>query len=131
MEPNSPKIERLEFGPRLDTNSTEFNFKDELDWVPFQLNIRKETNLMQEQQSHFINLVYDNKEVFSLHDEDLGYCNLIKHTIPTTTDKPVYLPHHTIPRQLQGEVCKCLDTWLWQGIVIPSKSQYDSQVVIV
>ena len=86
---------------------------------------------MQDQQSQFINLVYDNKEAFSLHDEDLGYCDLIKHTILTLTKKPVYLPHCTIPRQLQGEVQKSLDTWLCQGIIRPSKSPYASQVVIV
>ena len=78
-----------------------------------------------------MNLVYDNKEVFSLHNEDLGYCNLIKHTIPTTTEKPVYLLHCTIPRQLQGEVQKCLDTWLCQGIIRLSKSPYASQVELV
>ena len=33
--------------------------------------------------------------------------------------------------QLQGEVCKCLDTWLRQGIIRPSQSPYTSQVVIV
>ena len=55
----------------------------------------------------------------------------LKHTIPTTTNKPVYLPHHTIPVQLQTEVCKCLDTWLKQGIIHPSHSPYVSQVVIV
>ena len=43
----------------------------------------------------------------------------------------MYLPHRTIPRQLQGEVQKCLDTWLRQGIIRPSKSLYASQVVIV
>ena len=91
------KVERPEFGPSQDTNSTQFNFENELDQLHFQLNIGKEAKFMQDQQSHFINLVYDNKEVFSLHDDDLGYCDLIKHTIPTMTDKPVYLPHHTIP----------------------------------
>ena len=131
IQPNSPKIERMEFGPRLDTDSAEFNFKDELDWLPFQLNIRKEANFMQEQQSYFINLVYDNKKVFSLHDKDLGYCDLIKHMILTMTGKPVYLPHCTIHRQLKGEGHKCLDTWLCQGIIRPSKSPYASQVVIV
>ena len=30
-----------------------------------------------------------------------------------------------------GEVCKCLDTWLRQGIIRPSQSPYASQVVIV
>ena len=60
-----------------------------------------------------------------------GYCDLIKHTILTMTDKPVYLPHCTIPRQLQGEVHKCLDGLLCQGIIRPSKGLYASQVVIV
>ena len=86
---------------------------------------------MWDQQSLFIDLVYDNQEVFFLHDEDLGYCNIIRHMIPTMTDKPVYLLHCTIPRQLQGEVCKCLGTGLCQGIIWPSESPYASQVVIV
>ena len=60
IQTNSLKIERAEFGPRLDTNSAEFKFKDELDWLPFQLSIWKEAKFTQEQQSHFINLVYDN-----------------------------------------------------------------------
>ena len=64
-------------------------------------------------------------------DEDLGLCDRLKHTIPVTTDKPIYLPHHTIPVQLQAEVRKCLDTWLRQGIIRPSHSPYASQVVIV
>ena len=46
IQPNSPEIERLEFGPGPDTDSAEFNFKGELDWLPFQLNIGKEANFM-------------------------------------------------------------------------------------
>ena len=46
IQPDSPKIEKPEFGPRPDTNSADFNFKNELDWLPFQLNIRKEANFM-------------------------------------------------------------------------------------
>ena len=72
------------------------------------------------QQVRFLELIYDNKSVFSLCDEDLGLCDHLKHTIPTITDKPVYLPHRTIPVQLQAEVRKCLDTWLKQGIIQPS-----------
>ena len=51
--------------------------------------------------------------------------------ILTMTDKPVYFPHHTIPRQLQGEVHKHLDAWLHQGIIRPSENPYASQVVIL
>ena len=65
------------------------------------------------------------------NDEDHRFCDRIRHTIPTTTDKPVYLVHCTIPPQLQGEVHKCLDTWLQQGIIRPSQSPYASHVVIV
>ena len=48
-----------------------------------------------------------------------------------STNKPVFLPHRTIPRQLQGEVHKYLSTWLHQGIIWLSSSPYTSQVVNV
>ena len=102
----------------------------ELDCLPFTINIG-EASLSREQQSHFIDLIYDYKEVFSLYNGDLGFCDALKHSIPTTTDKPVYLPHRQIPVQLQQEVRKCLESWLKQGIIRPSKSPYASQVVIV
>ena len=56
-------------------------------------------------------------QCFSLCDKDLGLWDHLKHTIPTTMDKPIYLLHHTILVQLQAEVCKCLDTCLKQGII--------------
>ena len=97
--------------------------------LPFKFNLG-DAPFSKEQKDCILNLIYDHKKVFSLHDEDLGFCNKLAHSIPTT-DKPVYLSHRTIPRQLQGEVWKCLDTWLRQGIIRPSKSLYASQVVIV
>ena len=108
-----------------------FDFQAEIDCLPFKLNMGTTVDMTHEQQRQFINIIYHHPEVFSLHDEDLGFCNKIKHTIPMTSDRPVYLPHHTIPPQLLGEVCKCLDTWLRQGIIRPSQSPYSSQVVIV
>ena len=81
VQPSSPEIERPEFDLRPDITSANFYFTPEIDWLPFQLIIGKEANVTQKQQSHFISLVYDNKEVFSLSDEDLSYCDQIKHTI--------------------------------------------------
>ena len=98
--------------------------------LPFKFNLG-DVPFSKEQKDHLLNLIYDHQKVFLLHDEDLGFCNKLAHSITTTTDKPVYLPHRTIPRQLQGEVQKCLDTWLRQGIIRSSKSPYASQVVIV
>ena len=83
------------------------------------------------QQKCFLELIYDHQGVFSLCNEDLGLCDCLKHTILMMTTKPVYLPHRTNPVQLQTEVCKCLDTWLKQGIICPSHSPYASQVVII
>ena len=106
---DSSKIERPEFGPRPDTNSAEFDFEKELDHLPFQLNIRREAKLMQDQQSQFINLVYDNKEVFSLHDEDLRYCYLIKHII-----QPQLKSLHTCCTVLSPDNSrgKCKNVWI-------------------
>ena len=127
---DSANQEQPKFGPHLDTSSADFDFKTELELLPFTINIG-EAPLSREQQSSFIDLIYNNKEVFSLYDGDLGFCDTLKHSIPTTTDKPVYLPHRQIPVRLQQEVRKCLESWLKQGIIRPSKSPYASQVVIV
>ena len=73
IQPTSPKI-----GPRSDTGSTSFDFKSVIDQLSFQLNIGKEANLTWVQYSHLINHICDKKEVFSSHDEDLGYCAWLK-----------------------------------------------------
>ena len=123
--------EKPVFGPRPDTQAADFDFEAEVKCLPFKLNLGDDAKLTCVQQSQFIDLIYDQPEVFSLHDEDLGFCDQIKHTILTMMDKPVYLAHHTIPQQLQWEVHKCLDIWLQQGIIRSLQSPYASQVVIV
>ena len=55
------------FGPGRDTSSADFYFKTELDHLPSTINIG-EAPLSREQQSRFIDLIYDYKEVFSLYD---------------------------------------------------------------
>ena len=115
--------ERPKFGPRPKFNSKDFDFKQELARLPFPVNIG-EVELSVSQQKRFLELVYDHQSIFSLCNEDLGLCDQLKHTILTTTTKPVYLPHRMIPVQLQTEVRKCLDTWLKQGIIHPSCSPY-------
>ena len=104
------------FGTPPDFDSDQFDFKKELKRLPFLINI-EEAPLNLEQQKHFIRLIYENQAVFSLYDGDLGYCDHLKHSIPTTTERPVYLPHRQIPIQLQLEVRKCLDAWLKAGII--------------
>ena len=127
---SNEKDEKPSFGTRPNTKDPDFDFKKELERLPFELNIG-DAPLTRDQQARLIDVIYSHTEVFSLFDGDLGFCDVLKHSIPTTTDKPVYLPHRQIPVQLQSEVRKCLDNWLKQGIIRPSKSPYASQVVIV
>ena len=127
---SNEKDEKPSFGAKPNTKDPNFDFKKELERLPFELNIG-DAPLTRDQQARLIDVIYNHTEVFSLFDGDLGFCDVLKHSIPTTTDKPVYLPHRQIPVQLQSEVRKCLDNWLKQGIICPSKSPYASQVVIV
>ena len=105
------KDEKPSFGTRPNTKDPDFDFKKELERLPFELNIG-DAPLTRDQQARLIDVIYSHTEVFSLFDGDLGFCDVLKHSIPTTTDKPVYLPHRQIPVQLQSEVRKCLDNWL-------------------
>ena len=98
------------FGPCPDTNQ-DYDFKDEVKRLPFKSNLG-DAPFSKEQKNFLLNFIYDHEKVFSLQNEDLGFCTKLAHSISVTTEKPVYLPHRTIPRQLQGEVQKCLDTWL-------------------
>ena len=127
---SNEKDEKPSFGIRPNTKNPDFDFKKELEQLPFELNIG-DTPLTREQQARLIDVIYDHTEVLSLFDRDLGFCDVLKHSIPTTTNKQVYLPHRQIPVQLQFRVRKCLNNWLKQGIIHPSKSPYASQVVIV
>ena len=127
---SNEKDEKPSFSARPNTKDPDFDFKKELQQLPFELNIGN-TPLTREQQARLINIIFYHTEVFSLFDGDLGFCDILKHSIPTTTHKPVYLPHRQIPVQLHSKVRKCLDNWLKQGIICPSKNPYASQVVIV
>ena len=75
--------EKPKFGSRPKFSSPEFDFQKELDRLPFPLNLGK-VDMSKEQQVRFLELIYDNQSVFSLCEEDLGLCDCLKHTIPTT-----------------------------------------------
>ena len=100
---NAPneKDEKPSFSTRPNTKNPDFDFKKELERLPFELNIR-DAPLTRKQQACLVDVIYDHTEVFSLFNGDLGFCDVLKHSIPTTTDKPIYLSHQQIPVQLQS-----------------------------
>ena len=64
--------EKLSFGARPDTKSPTFDFKKELERLPFELNIG-DAPLTREQQARLIDVIYD--QVFALFDSDLWFCD--------------------------------------------------------
>ena len=49
-------------------------FEDEVAKLPFKF-ILEDAPFSKEQQDCLLNLVYDHQKLFSLHDEDLGFCD--------------------------------------------------------
>ena len=62
------------FGPCPNTSVVDFDFQQEVEHLHFKLSLG-DVPLEKEHQARFIDLIYSNQEVFSLHDEDLGYCD--------------------------------------------------------
>ena len=92
------------------------DFQEEVKWLPFMFNL--EALLDKQQISRFLDIIYNNKDVHSLHDEDLGYCDL-HHLHNTDCHAYAYVsPSLYNMRHLQGEVCECINTCLQQGIFL-------------
>ena len=69
--PSNKKDEKPSFGARLNKKNPDFDFKKELERLPFELNIR-DAPLTREQQARLIDVIYDHTEVFSLLTETWG-----------------------------------------------------------
>ena len=62
---------------------------------------------------HLINVIYDHTEVFSLFDGDLGFCNILKHSIPTTTDKHAISVRDSFPLPCVEEALQVVQAAVW------------------
>ena len=89
QETSSEKDEKPSFGARPDTKSPQFNFKQELKRLPFELNIG-EAPLTPKQQAHLIDIIYDHTDIFSLFDGDFS---ILSNTVsqPQQTSQFIYL----------------------------------------
>ena len=65
---------RAKFGPRPDFDDSDFDFRKELEHLPFPINLG-EVEMSRAQQVRFLQLIFDNQSVFSLCNEDLGLCD--------------------------------------------------------
>ena len=54
--------ERPVFGPRPDTQATDFDFEAEIQCLPFKLNLGEEGRMTHVQQGQFIDLIYNHPD---------------------------------------------------------------------
>ena len=83
------------------------------------------------EQEKLAELLRRHEAVFSKSDDDIGYCDKIKHTIPTVDDVPVKVPHYRIPPSRWNEVREYIQKALARGVIRESSSPYAAPVVLV
>ena len=71
------------------------------------------------------------KGAISWNEYDLGYTDLVQHSIPTTEGPPVRQKLRRFPPEHAAIIDKQVDVMLKQGIIEPSVSEWSSNVVIV
>lgn len=98
--------------------------------LPFEVDFA-DSDLTLNQQAQVVDRLLSFQDVFSVDDDDLGYCDLVEHQIRLSNEVPVKQPDRRVPPQLVPEVQDQLKKWLRDGIITKSTSPYASQMVIV
>ncbi|KAK3090231.1 hypothetical protein FSP39_010232 [Pinctada imbricata] len=88
-------------------------------------------NLGADEMKLFNALIDKHDQIFSKTDDDIGYCDVVKHRIRTTDDIPIRQPHRRIPPHHWNEVREYIKSTLNKGIIRESSSPYASPVVLV
>ena len=117
------------FGPHPNNQAEDFNFKREVEQLPFKPNLG-EIPLGGRASSQVYWSVIQWWGIILFRMRTWVTVTIYPHIL-TSTNELVYYPHHMISWQLQGGVCRYVNKWLHQGIIHPSTSPYASEVVIV
>ena len=89
------------------------------------------TGLNGEQLIQVKQLLYDERESFAKHDDDVGCIPELTMDLTMTSEKPVQKNYASIPRPLYPEVKGYIGDLLNRGFIKKSKSPYSSSVVCV
>ena len=72
-----------------------------------------------------------NAGAFAQDDNDLGYTDMIRHSIRTSAETPIALPFRRIPPTQYQEVKEHIRMLLGQGVIKESHSAWTSPIVLV
>ena len=76
-------------------------------------------------------IFYRHVGVFASSEDDLGCTNAVKHRISTSDDRPVAQPYRRVPPTQLDEVKEHLEKLLRTGVIVPSRSDHASPIVLV
>ena len=93
--------------------------------------INAQNHLSTEQSRTLTELLHDNHDLFILHDDDYGYCDIFPHKINTGQNNPIKQPTRRIPYHRRKALQDLLNTLLKQGIIQESISPWASPIVLV
>lgn len=77
------------------------------------------------------NLLYRNRDIFSVSEYDIGRTSLIEHPIRLTDETPFKEAYRRIPPSRFDEIKKHLNQMLEIGVIRPSCSPFSSPIVLV
>lgn len=83
------------------------------------------------QRTNLEGIISKHQSTFSNDEDDIGYCDAIKHRIVLADDKPVRVPHRRVPPSQWAEVRAYIRRSLDTGLIRESSSPYASPVVLV
>ena len=71
----------------------------------------------EEQKRKIHNLLLDHQNVFAKDEFDIGWTNLVEHTIDTGNSRPVKQPPHRMPLAFAGEDHRAVEKFTKQGVI--------------
>ena len=96
-----------------------------------QVNIDTNDQLNPEQLHQINELLANHADIFSTGEDDIGFCDKIKHRIDLIDETPFKQKTRRIPPAMISEVRQHIDQLLSTGIIRKSKSPWSSNVVLV
>jgi hypothetical protein len=94
-------------------------------------NLVRTDHMNEDERIAILNLIKKYSQIVKFANEPLGSTNLLKHTIKTKNDDPIYSRNYRYPIAFKKDIKIEIDKLLKDNIIRPSNSPYNSPVWIV
>ena len=88
-------------------------------------------DLSTEQMKEVQEMLLEFRDCFAMDEDQLGLCTRITHDIKTLTEDPVVSQPYRVPKALEPEVKRIIQTMMDKKLIRKSFSEYSSPVVLV